>query len=115
VHRDLDAFGPDADAFDQSDGLGQGKTTRRWKGIYLLYRYLPPQVSRRLKLTYICLQFGASSRTCVGKNISLLEMTKVIPELYRRFDFELEDDDWETDDVFFVKTSFNCKVILRSL
>lgn len=32
------------------------------------------------------------SRTCIGKNISLLEMTKLIPELLRRFDFELGED-----------------------
>ena len=36
--------------------------------------------------------FGLGSRTCIGKNISLLEMTKLIPELLRRFDFELDDE-----------------------
>ncbi|KAF5875927.1 putative cytochrome p450 pisatin protein [Botrytis fragariae] len=36
--------------------------------------------------------FGMGSRTCVGKNISLLEMNKLIPQLVRRFDFELDAD-----------------------
>lgn len=35
------------------------------------------------------------SRTCIGKNISLLEMTKLIPQLVRNFDFELEEPDKE--------------------
>ncbi|KOC11290.1 putative cytochrome P450 [Aspergillus flavus AF70] len=33
------------------------------------------------------LTFGAGVRTCIGKNLSLLEMSKVIPELYRQFEF----------------------------
>lgn len=36
--------------------------------------------------------FGMGSRTCIGKNISLLEISKLIPQLVRRFDFELDGD-----------------------
>ncbi|KAF7898938.1 uncharacterized protein EAF01_008151 [Botrytis porri] len=36
--------------------------------------------------------FGMGSRTCIGKNISLLEINKLIPQLVRRFDFELDPD-----------------------
>lgn len=48
----------------------------------------------------------------MGKNISMLEMTKVIPQLYRKFDFELvkADEDWKLDMVWFVKQSFKCRV-----
>ena len=35
--------------------------------------------------------FGAGSRTCIGKNISLLEMTKVIPLLLREYKLSLAD------------------------
>lgn len=35
-------------------------------------------------------QFGMGSRTCIGKNISLLEIYKVIPSLLRRFDVSLQ-------------------------
>lgn len=31
-------------------------------------------------------QFGAGHRSCLGKNISLLEIYKVVPTLLRRFD-----------------------------
>jgi cytochrome P450 len=34
--------------------------------------------------------FGMGSRTCIGKNISLLEMSKLVPQMLRRFDFELD-------------------------
>ena len=61
-------------------------------------------------------QFGAGARSCLGKNISMLEMSKVIPELYRRFDFALEkpDEDWELDNVWFVKQEFSCRVSLAT-
>ncbi|KAG8623729.1 hypothetical protein KVT40_008705 [Elsinoe batatas] len=36
--------------------------------------------------------FGPGSRTCIGKNISLLEMGKVIPQLVKGFDFEVVDE-----------------------
>jgi cytochrome P450 len=35
-------------------------------------------------------QFGAGARTCIGKNISLLEIYKLIPSFMRRFDVSLE-------------------------
>jgi cytochrome P450 len=38
------------------------------------------------------LAFGMGSRTCIGKNISLLEMSKLVPQLVRRFDFVLDED-----------------------
>lgn len=51
--------------------------------------------------------FGMGSRTCIGKNISLLEMNKLIPVLVRDFDFELSQDNkvdgWKTRTRWFVK------------
>ena len=61
-------------------------------------------------------QFGLGSRNCIGKNISLLEISKVIPELVRHFEFELETPnlDLQHDNKWFVKqTNFRCKVIRR--
>jgi len=57
------------------------------------------------------------SRTCIGKNISLLEMAKLIPQLLRNFDIELAnpDKEWKTTNKWFVKQGgFFCKVRLRS-
>jgi cytochrome P450 len=63
--------------------------------------------------------FGAGSRTCIGKNISLLEMSKLIPVLVRYFDFELsqniEQADWTTKARWFVKPiDFQVKVKKRA-
>ncbi|PBP18060.1 cytochrome P450-like protein [Diplocarpon rosae] len=51
------------------------------------------------------LQFGMGSRTCIGKNISLLEMYKVVPSLLRRFEIKLEDPskDWVVHNAWFVR------------
>ena len=61
-------------------------------------------------------QFGLGSRTCLGKHISILEMSKVIPRLVRDFDFELAspEREWETENFWFVKpTNFNVIVQRR--
>lgn len=49
-------------------------------------------------------QFGAGPRTCIGKNISLLEIYKIVPQIMRSFDFQLlSEDEWETRCFWFVK------------
>jgi cytochrome P450 len=60
------------------------------------------------------LQFGAGSRTCIGKNISLLEMTKLLPQLLLKFDFRpAGDSEWKTSSGWFVKQKFQVKVVKR--
>jgi cytochrome P450 len=64
----------------------------------------------------VAVQFGAGSRTCIGKNISLLEISILIPELVRRFDFTLVDPNrpLEMENVWFVKQkNLECYVRLR--
>lgn len=50
-------------------------------------------------------QFGLGARTCMGRHIAMLEMSKLIPRLVRDFDFELEhpEQTWTTSNVWFVK------------
>lgn len=62
------------------------------------------------------MKFGLGSRTCLGKNISIMEMSKVIPQLIRRFDIRLEDlkKPWKTTNWWLVKQSgMNCIVKRR--
>ncbi|KAJ0331909.1 hypothetical protein COL922a_011751 [Colletotrichum nupharicola] len=53
--------------------------------------------------------FGLGSRTCIGKNVSILEISKLIPRIIRDFDFKLEGDaaapegTWKTRNAWFVK------------
>lgn len=64
--------------------------------------------------TDVVLQFGAGARTCIGKNISLLEMTKLLPQLVRRFDFvPAGDSKWTTSSGWFVKQAIQVNVIDR--
>ncbi|KAM0480168.1 hypothetical protein ACHAPX_003993 [Trichoderma viride] len=61
--------------------------------------------------------FGLGSRTCIGRHISYLEMSKLIPLLIRNFDFELQDrqNDWKTTNYWFVKQdNFNVTVRPRA-
>ena len=65
-------------------------------------------------------QFGMGSRTCIGKHISILEMSKLIPELVRRFDFSLDpslaapESKWTTRNHWFVlPVNFCVKVAKR--
>jgi cytochrome P450 len=54
------------------------------------------------------LQFGSGARTCIGKNISLLEMYKLVPAFLRRFDVEFaiadeRENHWVLHNAWFVK------------
>ncbi|KAK5057606.1 hypothetical protein LTR84_011606 [Exophiala bonariae] len=63
------------------------------------------------------LAFGAGSRTCLGKNVSLLEMNKLIPQFLRKYKFELVDPDLKLgmQDYWFAKqTGLVCKISPRS-
>jgi hypothetical protein len=56
--------------------------------------------------------FGMGSRTCIGKNLSLLEVSKLIPEVMRRFEFVLDDEvrnkEWRSVNRWFVKPENFC-------
>ncbi|KAL2844591.1 cytochrome P450 [Aspergillus pseudoustus] len=60
--------------------------------------------------------FGLGSRTCLGKHISILEMSKLIPRILREFDFVAEKLKWNTENFWFVKpTDFSVKVRRRDI
>lgn len=67
VHRRPEVFGYDVDTF----------RPERWIDA-------SPDKLREMKGTM--LQFGAGARTCIGKNISLLEIYKLVPSFLRRFE-----------------------------
>ncbi|EXK43526.1 hypothetical protein FOMG_02471 [Fusarium oxysporum f. sp. melonis 26406] len=85
AHRNADVFGHDADEFRPERWLVNGADTQRMDRYWLT--------------------FGHGSRTCLGKNIALMEISKLIPQLIRKFDIELADPQMklETENVWFVK------------
>jgi len=58
--------------------------------------------------------FGAGSRVCIGRNISMIEMRKVIPLLVREFDMKLEGDkEWKVKNVWFTQQQMPPVVLKR--
>ena len=70
LHRDEAIFGEDVEAY----------RPERWeiRG--------PGDEARVKMMNGTMLQFGMGSRTCIGKNISLLEIYKLVPSMLRRFE-----------------------------
>ncbi|KAJ5375210.1 hypothetical protein N7517_007216 [Penicillium concentricum] len=60
---------------------------------------------RKQKMLRATFTFGAGPRTCIGKNISLLEIYKLIPSLFLRYKIELNDPsaEWEIVNAWFVR------------
>ncbi|KEF54568.1 uncharacterized protein A1O9_09010 [Exophiala aquamarina CBS 119918] len=85
AHRNKSVFGQDVDVF----------RPERWLE--------SPEKASAMERYFMA--FGIGSRTCIGKNISLLEISKLVPELVRRFDFELANpaEELQTHNVWFVK------------
>ncbi|KAL2104613.1 hypothetical protein VUR80DRAFT_10112 [Thermomyces stellatus] len=98
-HRNPAIFGPDADEFRPERWLSDDAE----KLSYMNRHWMP---------------FGLGSRTCIGRHISFLEISKLIPLLVRDFDFELAGDaaarPWSTTSYWFVKpTDFMVRVARR--
>jgi cytochrome P450 len=59
-------------------------------------------------LTYFSLaQFGHGARSCIGKNIALLEISKLIPQILRQFKiaWTSSEKDWQLSSFWFCKQS----------
>ncbi|KAH8595655.1 putative cytochrome P450 pisatin demethylase [Bisporella sp. PMI_857] len=94
AHANKEVFGSDASSFRPEQWL---EDPERSKGIEKYF-----------------FTFGIGFRTCIGKNISLLEMTKMVPQLIRNFDIMLDNDGWHTRNSWFAKPyDFQCRVAPR--
>ncbi|KEZ40095.1 hypothetical protein SAPIO_CDS9109 [Scedosporium apiospermum] len=69
LHRDKATFGQDADVYRPERWLQDEETARRME------RYM--------------FQFGGGAHVCIGRNLALLEINKVVPRILRDFDLEL--------------------------
>lgn len=102
AHKNTSVWGSDADQW----------RPERWLEI--------EEQGRGAEVEKYFFSFGMGSRTCIGKNISLLEMNKLIPQLVRRFDFELDPDVEQNGGIvcknrWFVKQqNFRARVLRRT-
>ncbi|SOV03811.1 related to Benzoate 4-monooxygenase [Ustilago sp. UG-2017a] len=69
LHRNKEAFGFDAEIYRPERWLEGGEDGRK--------------ATERYNMT-----FGGGSRACIGKNISLMELSKIIPEILLRYDIK---------------------------
>ncbi|RFN52337.1 cytochrome p450 oxidoreductase [Fusarium flagelliforme] len=97
AHHNQSAFGQDAGEFNPDRWIETDSATQS----IMQKSYIP---------------FGAGARTCIGKNISLLEISKLVPYLVRNYDFQVVTDKWESTNRWFVKPhGFEVLVKARSL
>ncbi|KAH8652879.1 putative P450 monooxygenase [Ilyonectria robusta] len=85
IHRNKEIFGEDADAFRPERWMGEEERVK------VMDRHL--------------LTFGAGARTCIGKNISIMEMGKLVPQVLRQFELEWasEKPDWNVRTYWFAR------------
>ena len=104
IHMDKVVFGEDADHFRPERwieaSLEQLKLMDR---SFLAVRSYISQLQSYTNNS----QFGYGARTCIGKNISILEMGKFIPQALRYLDLEWAspDPEWKLDAAWFWKQS----------
>uniref|UniRef100_A0A8H7TMJ1 Cytochrome P450 n=1 Tax=Bionectria ochroleuca TaxID=29856 RepID=A0A8H7TMJ1_BIOOC len=86
LHQSTDVYGKDAADFRPE-------------------RWLEATTEQRRKMNNTLFSFGAGARTCIGKNISLLELYKLVPAILRRFELELAHPEasWKTHNAWFVR------------
>ncbi|KAE8445039.1 hypothetical protein EG329_013753 [Mollisiaceae sp. DMI_Dod_QoI] len=106
LHRNKDIFGEDVDVYRPERWLIDESKDRG-------------EEEKRIKeMTGTMLQFGMGARTCIGKNISLLEIYKLVPTVLRRFEVRLQDPtkDWTVHNAWFVRQlNFNTTFHRREL
>ncbi|KAH6999394.1 cytochrome P450, partial [Ilyonectria destructans] len=96
AHMNQNVFGPDPEAFRPERWVDESK-----EKLSLMDSYWMP--------------FGGGSRTCIGKNISLLEINKLVPVLVKNFDFVAHEPEKVThDNAWLVKQqNMRCSVSQR--
>ncbi|KAI4277383.1 MAG: hypothetical protein LQ337_001824 [Flavoplaca oasis] len=73
--------------------------------VYWPERWLEVSKEKRKEMDGMMLHFGMGTRTCIGKNISLLEMYKLVPTFLRRFEVFLANpgQEWKLHNAWFVR------------
>ena len=79
IHKDRGIFGDDAEVYRPERWLPDEKVCEAEAG-------RAAEDRRTKEMNGTMFQFGMGSRTCIGKNISLLEIYKLVPSMLRRFE-----------------------------
>ncbi|KAJ5331864.1 hypothetical protein N7476_001647 [Penicillium atrosanguineum] len=114
IHMNKGVFGEDAEFYRPERWLPNEEAVKTEIG--------EAAEDRRIKeMNGTMFHFGMGSRTCLGKNISLLEIYKLVPSMLRRFEIQFTDpnQEWELVNAWFVKqknftTSFKVREIVNA-
>lgn len=88
LHRDTTVFGEDVE-------------------MYRPERWLDADPAQLARMKGAMLHFGAGPRTCAGRNISTLEMYKLVPAMLWNFEITMTrpNEEWKTHNAWFVRPS----------
>ncbi|KAJ5654540.1 cytochrome P450 [Penicillium lividum] len=98
IHHDKSIFGDDAAAFRPERWIESSE-----EEVKIMDRHL--------------MTFGYGSRTCIGKNISIMEMGKLVPQLIRNFEIEWasQEAEWRVETFWFAKQhGLKCRLKSRT-
>ena len=99
IHRDTSIFGQDVESFRPDRWLKVDHSEAEEKRVGDMHRFF--------------FAFGSGARMCLGRNISWMEMSKLIPTLFSKFDIELSEPEkeWELKCYWFVmQTGINVRM-----
>lgn len=108
AHHNKDVFGADADVFRPERWL-VGDTTAMNRYYFPVSLPFPPWATNADDLS----KFGVGPRTCSGLNVAILELSKMVPQLVRKFNFELVREPKVTNHWFVFQSGFKVKVTAR--
>ncbi|KAI5367424.1 putative cytochrome P450 [Septoria linicola] len=87
-------------------------------------RWLEASDEQLAQMVRVFFTFGGGSRICIGRHTSTMDLTKVVPEMLRRFDLEWAGrptEEWKVQGFWFAKPSglqlriWNAFVAIRAL
>jgi cytochrome P450 len=96
-HRSTHVFGADAESWNPS-------------------RWLSAKEKETKHMEHNIISFGAGKRSCLGKNIAMLELHKLVPALFLKFRIELADPsrEWQVSNAWVLnQTGLNVRLTLR--
>ncbi|KAM0717345.1 hypothetical protein Q7P37_007197 [Cladosporium fusiforme] len=95
IHRDVQVFGDDVEAFRPERWVAKAEDEAKSQG---------SEKGGYGDMQRLFFAFGAGARMCLGRNISWMEMSKLIPTLFLHYDLELvePEKEWETHCWWFV-------------
>ena len=113
IHRNKEVYGEDVETFRPERWMVEDKGDLRKCPV----RHLLPSLLT-ITTDRFFFAFGAGARTCIGKNISWMEMSKLIPTLFMHYNMELANPDaeWVEECYWFVlQKGVNLRLSKRSV